>query len=157
GVGFDIACGNAAIRTDLTAEAIHPHRLELAHEIQRSIAFGVGRTNRADDAPVDDPLFSDAAWGAIPDDHLIDKARDQLGTGGSGNPSVDVLSDERGTVWVGVHFGSRGLGHTIASGFMALSRGHQGAEVEALLPLGSPLGADYWAAMNLAGRYAYVG
>src|SRR5215475_1357605 len=52
GVGFDIACGNAAIRTDLAAAAIYPHRTELAREIQRSIAFGVGRTNRADDAPI---------------------------------------------------------------------------------------------------------
>src|ERR1043165_2750287 len=77
GVGFDIACGNAAIRTDLAVEKVHPYRAELAHEIQHSIAFGVGRTNRADDAPIDDPLFADAAWAAIPDDRLIDKPRDQ--------------------------------------------------------------------------------
>ncbi|HEX5631401.1 MAG TPA: RtcB family protein, partial [Acidimicrobiia bacterium] len=55
GVGFDIACGNAAIRTDLTvndlggtaagsAESV----AALADEIADTISFGVGRKNRAD-------------------------------------------------------------------------------------------------------------
>jgi hypothetical protein len=51
-----------------------------------------------------------------------EKAREQLGTVGSGNHYVDIFADEDGAVWVGVHFGSRGLGHTIASGFLALSQ-----------------------------------
>lgn len=165
GVGFDIACGNAAIRTDLTLEDIQPHLEAIAEEIASSISFGLGRTNRADDAPVDHPLFEDAAWEAIPGkaerEALREKARAQLGTVGSGNHYVDVFADEAERIWVGVHFGSRGLGHTIASGFMALSQnrpwGSRGAEVEALLDLNSELGKAYWTLMNLAGRYAYVG
>src|SRR5256885_11941187 len=50
-VGFDIACGNAAIRTDLSAARLAPHRAELADAIQDTISFGVGRKNRAGDAP----------------------------------------------------------------------------------------------------------
>jgi len=165
GVGFDIACGNAAIRTDLPAEAILPHREALADEIRSAISFGLGRTNRADDAPVDHPLFRDPAWEAVPGrrtrEELREKARAQLGTVGSGNHYVDVFSDESGRVWVGVHFGSRGLGHTVASGFLALSQGkrwgERAPEREVLLPLDSPLGEDYWALMNLAGAYAYAG
>lgn len=165
GVGFDIACGNAAIRTDLTLQDIQPHLEAIADEIASTISFGLGRSNRADDAPVDHPLFEDAAWEAIPGkgerEALREKARAQLGTVGSGNHYVDVFADEQGRIWVGVHFGSRGLGHTIASGFMALSQnrpwGSRGAEVEALLELNSELGQAYWALMNLAGRYAYVG
>jgi len=164
GVGFDIACGNAAIRTDLRAETALARREEIADEIQATISFGIGRSNRADDAPTDDPLFSDAAWDAVPRPHrrsLREKARSQLGTVGSGNHYVDVFSDRQGNVWVGVHFGSRGLGHTIASGTMALSQDHpwdkRGKEVEALLALDSPLGDAYWSLMNLAGRYAYAG
>ena len=92
---------------------------------------------------------------------LKGKARSQLGTVGSGNHYVDVFSDEEGRVWVGVHFGSRGFGHTVASGFLALYRGDPwtkwGKEVEALLDLGTPLGDAYWSLMNLAGRYAYSG
>lgn len=52
GVGFDIACGNAAIRTDLKLADIQPHLEKLADEIASGISFGVGRSNRADDAVI---------------------------------------------------------------------------------------------------------
>lgn len=171
GVGFDIACGNAAIRTDRTLDDIGTtgnqlsRRLNrLADEIADLISFGVGRKNQADDAPDDDPLFEDAAWDAVPAIHrdtLRAKARQQLGTVGSGNHYVDVFADEAGAIWVGVHFGSRGFGHTVASSFLALAQGkawgERAPEVEAILPLDQPLGHDYWTLMELAGRYAYAG
>lgn len=165
GVGFDIACGNAAIRTDLELADIQPHLEKLADEIATSISFGVGRSNKADDAPTDHPLFAENAWDALPNkiirEALRQKARAQLGTVGSGNHYVDVFVDENGEIWVGVHFGSRGLGHTIASGFMSLAQNRpwdsRGAEVEALLDPESELGQGYWALMNLAGEYAYAG
>ena len=183
GVGFDIACGNAAIRTDMTVEGLldlgreeldrNPHRVTehprlgaLADAVFDELSFGIGRKNLSDDAPVDDPLFHDDAWWAIPNeggfrDDLIAKARRQLGTIGSGNHYVDIFVDEDGAVWVGVHFGSRGLGHTIASNFLALSQGgrwgDRGRQEEVLLDVREGLGAEYWALMSLAGRYAYAG
>ena len=184
GVGFDIACGNACLRTDLRVEDItrnvsleeierNPHRLaqnnlanNLADEIASTISFGIGRKNNADDAPVDHPLFRDPAWYAVPNtggyrETLQEKARRQLGTVGSGNHYVDVFADESGTVWVGVHFGSRGLGHTIASAYLSLSQGgmwgERAAEKEVLLDINQPLGHDYWQLMQLAGEYAYAG
>ncbi|HEU4647613.1 MAG TPA: RtcB family protein [Gemmatimonadales bacterium] len=171
GVGFDIACGNAAIRTDATLDdfGAKPGRslkqLErLADRIADTVSFGVGRKNRADDAPTDDPLFDDPAWEAVPAKHrqaLHSKARQQLGTVGSGNHYVDVFADETGTLWVGVHFGSRGFGHTVASNFLALGQGKAWGdrvpEAEVLLPLDQPVGEAYWHLMNLAGRYAYAG
>src|SRR5207247_1874001 len=100
-----------------------------ADEIQRSISFGVGRKNESNDAPVNDPLFASPSWDALREaagkhehDALHRKARQQLGTVGSGNHYVDVFADESGTLWVGVHFGSRGFGHGIASGFLSLSQ-----------------------------------
>jgi tRNA-splicing ligase RtcB len=167
GVGFDIACGNAAIRTNLTLHST-PGLVErlpaLADEIQDVVSFGVGRKNRADDAPVDHDLFRSDAWNALPSharEGLRTKARVQLGTVGSGNHYVDVFVDETGTIWVGVHFGSRGFGHTVASGFLALSQnakwGQRVPEREALLGLDTPIGQDYWALMSLAGEYAYAG
>lgn len=57
GVGFDIACGNAAIRTGLKLQDIEPHLTHFADEIHDSLSFGVGRRNQSDDAPVDHPLF----------------------------------------------------------------------------------------------------
>jgi len=171
GVGFDIACGNAAIRTDLTLDALGGDTREvrrtlngLADEIAATVSFGMGRKNRSDDAPVDHPLFEDAAWDALPAKergNLKGKARAQLGTVGSGNHYVDVFADETGTLWVGVHFGSRGFGHTVASGFLALGQGQRWGdrvpESEVLLDLQQPLGHDYWHLMELAGRYAYAG
>jgi tRNA-splicing ligase RtcB len=171
GVGFDIACGNAAIRTSLelrdlgNTESLRARAIvSLADEIADTVSFGVGRKNRADDAPADHPLFEDPAWEAVPVPHrrgLLDKARQQLGTVGSGNHYVDVFADEKGRLWVGVHFGSRGFGHTVASSFLALSQGkawgERAPEVEVLLPLDAPLGHDYWHLMSLAGRYAYAG
>jgi tRNA-splicing ligase RtcB len=167
GVGFDIACGNAAIRTNLTLHGtpgLIDRLPEIADEIQDVVSFGIGRKNRADDAPADHPLFDSAAWDALPAhvrDGLRAKARAQLGTVGSGNHYVDVFADETGAIWVGVHFGSRGLGHTVASGFLALSQNQQWGrrvpEREALLPLDRPIGQDYWTLMMLAGEYAYAG
>ena len=171
GVGFDIACGNAAIRTDLTLESLGhgPEETQrtltsIADAIADSVSFGMGRKNRADDAPVDHPLFADAAWSAVPPKHrqgLLAKARQQLGTVGSGNHYVDVFADERGALWVGVHVGSRGFGPTIASAFLALGQGkpwgERVPEREVLLDVEAPLGHDYWHLMNLAGEYAYAG
>jgi len=171
GVGFDIACGNAAIRTDRKlgdiggAPEVAARRLgQLADQINDTVSFGIGRKNRADDAPVDHPLFDDPSWAAVPASHrkaLLDKARSQLGTVGSGNHYVDVFADETGTLWVGVHFGSRGFGHTVASNFLALGQGKDWGdrvpETEVLLDLNDPMGHDYWHLMNLAGRYAYAG
>src|SRR5258708_35745215 len=52
GVGFDIGCGNAAIRTNRRVAHYRRADLEaLADEIEHTISFGTGRTNRADDAP----------------------------------------------------------------------------------------------------------
>jgi tRNA-splicing ligase RtcB len=168
GVGFDIACGNCAVKTDLRLgedlDLDGPTLNAIADEIQTTLSFGIGRRNRSDDAPVDHPLFEEEAWDALPRSarsELREKARAQLGTIGSGNHYVDLFVDEAGVIWVGVHFGSRGLGHSIASGFLSLGQGERwGSRVperEVLLDLDSDLGERYWSLMNLAGIYAYAG
>ncbi len=171
GVGFDIACGNAAIRTDLGLDDLgdRPGGLRrsldrIGDEIQDGLTFGIGGTNKSSDAPADHPLFEDPAWKAVPSRHraaLRDKARKQLGTVGSGNHYVDVFADEQDRIWVGVHFGSRGFGHTVASSFLAIGQGAEWGtrvpEAEIILDLNAPVGHDYWHLMNLAGRYAYAG
>ena len=163
GVGFDIACGNAAILTDLTLDS-GVDLPGLADAVAGLLSFGVGGTNLLPDAPSDHPLFRSPAWEHVPREHrdkLRDRARAQLGSIGSGNHYIDVFSDELGRLWVGVHFGSRGLGHAVASGFMALAQGQRWGdrtrEVEALLDLDSELGHQYWELMSLAGTYAYAG
>jgi len=167
GVGYDIACGNLAIRTHLRALDVTPQEYaRLADEIQRRVSFGMGRNNS-------EPVREHAVFDAVAHSpvagqrRLLDLARRQLGTVGGGNHYVDVLEDETGYLWVGIHFGSRGLGHKTATGFLNIAAGRpfdahtrQGADMHAppsLLPLSAPAGQDYIAAMNIAGEFAYAG
>lgn len=83
GVGYDIACGNKAVRLDCDAKKVREGIYRTMNEIQSKISFGVGRKN---DEKVDHPIFDDPIWNDI--DllrNLRNKARDQLGTVGSGN------------------------------------------------------------------------
>ena len=155
GVGFDIACGNMAIRTDAAYEAVKEHTSTLLHDISRAISFGVGRTN---DERVDHDLFSSDLWRAADVNGLKSMARAQLGTVGSGNHYVDLFEGDDGRVWIGVHFGSRGLGHKITTKYLALAGARDGMEVPpALLPADSDAGRGYLAGIELGGLYAYAG
>ncbi len=116
GVGFDIACGNLAIRTDAKLADLAPRISVIMDDIVRAISFGVGRKNPR---PVDHELFDDPAWGLAPMKNLKSLAQSQLGTVGGGNHYVDIFADETESIWVGVHFGSRGLGHKIATYFLS--------------------------------------
>lgn len=164
GVGFDISCGVKGAKTALRADDIRADIGRIMDAVARTVVFGVGRTSGEN---VDHPLFDDPTWRDVPRlNRLKQLAREQLGTVGSGNHYVDILEDEEGWVWVGVHFGSRGLGHRTATGFLNLAAGNDwdarsaGESMDApavVLPLSGALGQDYLAAMELAGRYAYAG
>lgn len=155
GVGYDIGCGNKAVLTDMPADAARARIESIMDDIWRMISFGIGRRNAE---PVDHDLFDDDAWQIPAVGKLRDKAAQQLGTVGSGNHYVDVLADERDRVWIGVHFGSRGLGHGIATHYLTAGGARDCMHVEPLvLAVRSALGAEYLAAMELAGRYAYAG
>jgi tRNA-splicing ligase RtcB len=179
GVGYDIACGNKAVRTNLNLDDFGgpggdgPYQLGMSpswehrmikpfmQQIQKTVSFGIGRSSGEN---VDHPLFDYPVWSEIDrqfGDGLKHKARQQLGTVGSGNHYVDVLVDESGDIWVANHFGSRGLGHTIASGFMAASAGNDFTarvkEGPSVISTDTDLGAFYIEAMRLAGDYAYAG
>ncbi len=156
GVGFDISCGNKAVRLDVNAAEVQPFIKELMDDIWRQVSFGVGRKNAEE---VEHILFEDDPAWEIPEVRKQKTlAREQLGTVGSGNHYVDIFTDEQDRVWIGVHFGSRGLGHRIASHYIKAGGGSDGMNVEpVLLHIDSPLGQEYIAAMKLAGRYAYAG
>ena len=163
GVGYDIACGNCAVQTGLQAADVDVPRV--MDTLWRALSFGVGRRN---DERVDHPVIDAIARSPVkPQRKLLDLARSQLGTIGSGNHYVDLFEDRAdGSLWIGVHFGSRGFGHRTASGFLALATGREfDARVPeggmdsapTILSLSQPLGQDYVAAMELAGEYAYAG
>src|SRR5690348_3854700 len=75
GVGFDIACGNCAVRTDVKAADVDVSRV--MDEIWKVISFGVGRANSE---RVDDPVFEAIAASPVVEQRaLLKLAQDQLG------------------------------------------------------------------------------
>jgi tRNA-splicing ligase RtcB len=193
GVGYDIGCGVLAVCTDVAYADVASDLARLADEIAGRISFGIGRRNPQ---PVDHPLFDSPAWSKVPELtqqvqakkgawSLRTRAEQQLGTVGSGNHYVDLLVEPAtGELWAACHFGSRGFGHGVATGFLNLA-GHRsffsqmpGGEsmhaAPALLPLTpeaacelgarpqdaaerAEIGRRYRLAMELAGEYAYAG
>ena len=156
GVGFDIGCGNMAVRLDTPYEAIEDRVGAIIKDVSRVISFGIGRSN---EERVEHQLFDDgAAWKESDMEAYRQKAVAQLGTVGSGNHYVDLMRDEAGLVWIGVHFGSRGLGHASATRYLKAAGGKDGMNVPpAVIDEDSELGRRYIAAMQLAGRYSYAG
>jgi tRNA-splicing ligase RtcB len=156
GVGFDIGCGNMAVRLDVPFSTVADQAGPIIKDVVRVISFGLGRTN---DERVEHELFDDAdAWRESDMEAYRQKAGAQLGTVGSGNHYVDLMRDEDGFVWIGVHFGSRGLGHTSATRYLKAAGGKDGMNVPpAVIDEDSELGRRYIAAMELAGRYSYAG
>jgi tRNA-splicing ligase RtcB len=171
GVGYDIGCGNKAVRTDLTrAELGDVGRV--MDEITKRVAFGMGVPARE---RVDHPVLDEIERAAFePQRKLAPLARKQLGTVGGGNHYINLFADEGGQVWIGVHFGSRGFGFKTAAGFLALAEGLPFDEDErkrlgvrprqgemdsppVLFDVGSEIGESYVEAMELAGRYVYAG
>lgn len=155
GVGYDIACGNKAVLTDMKGVELRKHIHRIMDDVWKKISFGIGRRNQEE---VDHELFDDPAWSLYPAKEKVDSARSQLGTVGSGNHYVDLFTDEADRVWVGVHFGSRGLGHSIAKHFLGAAGSNDGMHSDpTLLHVDSTLGQEYLPQMELAGRYAYAG
>ncbi len=166
GVGFDIACGNKAVRTNVKADEIDIEKV--MDEVVKVISFGMGRANKE---RIDHEIFDKIR--NIPihttktqKEHLHQVARSQLGSVGSGNHFVDIFRDEEGFVWIGVHFGSRGFGHKITTGFIAISQGGRFEDrakeggmfsTPILFDLGSETAQDYIGCLELAGAYAYAG
>ena len=157
-VGFDIACGNKAVRLDIPADEVRRNIHRIMDDIWNTLSFGVGRRNTENNS--DSPFITDSheGWATEAAKPLKHKANAQLGTIGSGNHYVDLFTDEQDRVWIGVHFGSRGLGHGIATWFLKAAGAADGMMVDPVFfDISSDLGQQYIAAMQLGGTYAYAG
>lgn len=165
-VGVDIACRMKMTVLDLPPETLDTNPEPLRRAIEQEALFGVGAQfkQRRQHAVMD------ADWQVSPvtRDHK-DKAWGQLGTSGSGNHFVEfgeleVLGDGAGLVR-GVylallsHSGSRGTGALVCEYYSKVAKAaHRELPGElqhlAWLDLDSGAGQEYWAAMQLMGRYA---
>lgn len=169
-VGVDIACRMKLSVFDLPAKDLQRLSQTLERALQRETVFGTGGSQRK---AVDHPVL-DADWSVAPvAKRNFERARDQLGTSGSGNHFVEfgiltVDSDEQGTplslakgqyLALLSHSGSRGTGAAIADFYSKLAMDlHPELPAElrrlAWLDLDSDAGREYFAAMNLMGEYA---
>src|SRR5207253_4089452 len=147
---YYIDYSNNAIMNNEKGSEVGPRIKAIMDDVVRYISFGIGRKAKA---RVDHELFDDEAWKIVPIGGLKEMARDQLGTVGGGNHYVDIFADEQDRIWVGVHFGSRGLGHKTATHFLKAAGGNDGLDVPpTVVPVNSMIGSDYLTGMRLAGR-----
>lgn len=155
GVGFDIACGNMAVKLPVKASEVKDWRA-VGDKIASTISFGVGRVNETKVEA--EFLDTEANWDNEAITGLKDLAAAQLGTVGSGNHYVDVFRDQEDYVWVGVHFGSRGLGHKATTHFLKKLGANDGMDSDpCIVDMKSDIGQNYLEAMTLGGKYAYAG
>ncbi|MEX2219233.1 MAG: RtcB family protein [Phycisphaerales bacterium] len=175
-VGVDIACRMMMTVFDLPPERLQQDRERFRTIIERNTLFGTGQAFRK---PAEHPVI-DEDWGITPVTRsLRDKATGQLGTSGSGNHFVEFgefeLFPRETNGGAGVppaslplkpgrylavlsHSGSRGPGAAVANHYSRLARSlHPDLPKDlsylAWLDLGKE-GDEYWAAMELMGRFA---
>jgi tRNA-splicing ligase RtcB len=91
GIGFDIACGNMAVRLDVHYFDIVPRAKTILNDIGREISFGVRQHNAV---KVDHELFDSPLWDAPGVANLKEMARNQLSTAMS-------ISSRMRLVWYG--------------------------------------------------------
>ncbi len=91
GVGFDIGCGNKAVRTNLKLGELEDRLEPLADEIFSTLAFGVGQGNktRAEHELFEDPVWKESVF-LKRSGKVKATAQAQLGSIGVGNHFVDV-------------------------------------------------------------------
>ena len=165
-VGVDIACRMKMTVLDLPPAVLSDDQPRLAHALERETRFGIGAAYRS-------PLRHDVMdrdWTVSPvTARLKDKAWSQLGTSGSGNHFVEfgelIVTDAAAGLAPGrylallSHSGSRGTGAQVAQHYSRLARDlHPELPRElaqlAWLDLSTAPGQEYWAAMELMGKYA---
>jgi tRNA-splicing ligase RtcB len=165
-VGVDIACRMKMTVLDIPMRELERHQDRLTRAIEAETRFGVGATfkNRRQHEVMD------ADWSVSPvTQQNKDRAWSQLGTSGSGNHFVEFglftangkIHDLEPGTYVALlsHSGSRGTGAAVCDHYSKIAFSQfpdLPSELKRLawLSLESQEGQEYWAAMELMGRYA---
>ena len=150
-VGYDIGCGMCAVPTTFDKQEVIGNAKEIFDRIYKSIPVGFSHNQM------------DSVWlqaGMIPrtntmHDIFSRNGFKQLGSLGGGNHFIEIGYDETDKVWIIVHSGSRGIGHTTATHYMKLAsgdgkarEGHFGFSVD------SEEGNDYIRDLNFCLEFA---
>ncbi len=173
GVGVDIACRMKLTITDLPVAPVAENDSQKCGELDRALEKGTlfgtgGRWRRPHEHEVLDEDWSITAVTR----EVRDRAVVQLGTSGSGNHFVewgvltlpqDELGLQAGTyVALLSHSGSRGPGARVCQRYTDIARRQAPSKIRddaqlrhlCWLDMETEAGQEYWAAMNLMGRFA---
>jgi tRNA-splicing ligase RtcB (3'-phosphate/5'-hydroxy nucleic acid ligase) len=165
GVGVDIACRMMMTVFDAPPEVLRAERDLYAGAIETHTRFGLGAEwpRRKSHAVMDED------WGVTSvTASLKEKAHRQLGTSGSGNHFVEFVELDVTETLRAIppgrylallsHSGSRNAGASVASHYTRLAKSRhpelKGAAGNLAWLDMDDLGAEYWEAMTLMGRYA---
>jgi tRNA-splicing ligase RtcB len=165
-VGVDIACRMKMTVLDRPVGDLAANQRELISALEGETRFGIGASFRGRRPHA----VMDEDWGVSGvTAGLKDRAWSQLGTSGSGNHFVEfgVLTVFDASLGIAAgeylallsHSGGRGTGNAVAQHFSRIAREHHPELPKELahlawLDLASEDGQEYWAAMELMGRYA---
>lgn len=119
-VGYDIGCGMCALPTTFAADTIRELSQPIFSELYRAIP--VGFNHNAQDTQWDyKPMHPRS--GVL--QTIFDKnGLKQLGSLGGGNHFIEIgAAAATGEVWIIIHSGSRGIGHTVATHYMSFASG----------------------------------
>jgi tRNA-splicing ligase RtcB len=165
GVGVDIACRMMLTIFDVPPKVVRTEANLYRSALEKNTRFGIG----AEWKQPKDHVVMDEDWNISPvTREMKDKAHRQLGTSGSGNHFVEfgemTFDDDAAGVPKGSylallsHSGSRGTGARVADHYTKIAKQFHPeltgqARNLAWLDLDGE-GAEYWAAMELMGKYA---
>jgi len=169
-VGFDIGCGLIAVKIKgkNIIEKVIQNRDKIYSEVMKKVPMGAGHYNeereitdktkkdfkeiieKFEKKPYDKNILNYLKTGAIK----------HLGTLGGGNHFIELGCDDDGKeLWLIIHSGSRGVGHSVAKRYMIKASGSkEKEEYEKTFPLDkdSEMGKEYLNVLEFGLDYALL-
>ncbi|MEF2174928.1 MAG: RtcB family protein [Candidatus Absconditabacteria bacterium] len=115
-IGYDIGCGMSAIKLNLKKHEIEKLTKTIFHGIYDIIPTGFSKNKKPQNWN-----YKNIKRSKIVDNIMSKDGLYQIGTLGTGNHFIEISYDENNQVWITIHSGSRGLGHTTATYYMKLA------------------------------------
>ncbi len=181
-VGFDIGCGLIAIKIHgkNLVEKIRENKDKIYNAILRKIPMGAGNYNKESEITEKTKKdfknllekFEKKPYDKNIRNYLETNSLKHLGTLGGGNHFIELGTNEQrdtpfakpskkknGELWLVIHSGSRGIGHTVAKKYMISASGSKEKEnYEKTFPLDSSLeiGKEYLNVLEFGLDYALL-
>lgn len=169
-VGFDIGCGLIAlkIRGKNIIEKVRKNKDQIYNQVLKKVPMGVGNYNKSDKITEKTKKSFEKILKEFEKNphnknilnYLKTAAIKHLGTLGGGNHFIELGYDEKEKeLWLIIHSGSRGVGHSVAKKYMIkASNSKNKNEYEKTFPLNvnSEIGKEYLNVLEFGLEYALL-